>query len=704
MIYTMRRFAASFVAGAMLACGCAQAQSGSLDLSYGLAGRALIGHAGYELIVTDVERQPDNKLLLATNLRQGAETEAWMVIRLTSSGELDSTFGFEGKVLIPVTSPGSVLTSIAIQSDGKILAAGAGCLDGLLCTGVYTGPAKQEEVRLLRLNSDGSLDTGFKQAIVHELAAVVSDVYVQPNAEILLLVNNKPRRFTADGVPDVHFNTEAISKYLNGNLTICASKVSPAGSAVRREAMAGTISTYGNQLKPYIVQSDGKMVFGLVSGDLVRFNADGSLDESFAVDSPDAINRRYCSSATKKSSFPIQVDLHGRIHVLQVEAGLPAAEPSVPPVPRKHWLVASEDGISQRKIHTFPWHDTHTVMRLTNKGNLAVGRDFTNLYLLTRGYVQDAVSVRDLQEDGQWDPAFQGGSGERGEANYVIGKRKTNLTHMLIDDLDKRILVSSTDGKISIVRLRGATATTKIASEFQGAWWGGAAQSGWGISVFVGSDYLVGAWFTFDSAGKPTWKMLNPCPVKEVGSICSGQVLSFSRSPSTYYDNREHKASIAGFGSLSISEESKGSWKFTDDYAKVEKDVFRMALGTGAKRGRIEPTGVWWGGAQERGWGLAIFEADQGLPTGVWYTHADDGSPVWYFLNGAQQLGDENKFLLDVNSPQQGTPFNSKDKTVEFKATLVGKLLLNLSDSFSGSIEFQLPGATQKKAIMRMNY
>lgn len=38
-----------------------------------------------------------------------------------------------------------------------------------------------------------------------------------------------------------------------------------------------------------------------------------------------------------------------------------------------------------------------------------------------------------------------------------------------------------------------------------GMWWGGAAQNGWGLSIFEQGGALFVAWFTYDAAGKPLW-------------------------------------------------------------------------------------------------------------------------------------------------------------------------------------------------------
>src|SRR5438552_7539232 len=69
--------------------------------------------------------------------------------RYTSSGALDSTFGNGGLVTTPIFSLDAAAAAVAVQGDGKIVAAG---LAGSASANVW-------DVALLRYNANGSLDT-----------------------------------------------------------------------------------------------------------------------------------------------------------------------------------------------------------------------------------------------------------------------------------------------------------------------------------------------------------------------------------------------------------------------------------------------------------------------------------------------------------------------------------------------------------------
>lgn len=101
---------------------------GTLDTSFGNSGRALTdfdngsSESAYALAL-----QGDGKMVLAGTARGGG-TNVFAVIRHQPDGSLDPTFGSGGKVLTPLaTGPtfGAYAAAVAVQPDGKLVAAGA---------------------------------------------------------------------------------------------------------------------------------------------------------------------------------------------------------------------------------------------------------------------------------------------------------------------------------------------------------------------------------------------------------------------------------------------------------------------------------------------------------------------------------------------------------------------------------------------------
>jgi uncharacterized delta-60 repeat protein len=98
---------------------------------------------GFNGIVSSMALQSDGKILVGGNFTSYNSTSINRIVRLTSTGSLDSSFsvgtGFNG-----------VVSDIKIQSDGRIL-----------CGGAFTTYNGATWSRIARLNSNGSIDSNF---------------------------------------------------------------------------------------------------------------------------------------------------------------------------------------------------------------------------------------------------------------------------------------------------------------------------------------------------------------------------------------------------------------------------------------------------------------------------------------------------------------------------------------------------------------
>ena len=98
---------------------------GSLDPSFsadGLANASLPGDSYGWTVGIDT-----GTILVAGSVVKGTAPFPAAMVRFTSRGILDSSFGGDGKLIADLT-PGhsSVIFGVAFQSDGKIVVAGAG--------------------------------------------------------------------------------------------------------------------------------------------------------------------------------------------------------------------------------------------------------------------------------------------------------------------------------------------------------------------------------------------------------------------------------------------------------------------------------------------------------------------------------------------------------------------------------------------------
>jgi uncharacterized delta-60 repeat protein len=190
---------------------------GSVDTSF-----ALVWPIPYFYYDQEIALQPDGKILLCAS----------PLIRLNPDGTQDTSFK-------PPAFNGSV-EAVALQPDGKIIVSGG-----------FTGIPGM--IRIARLNPDGSLDSSFNTG--SGLSDYAVAIAVQPDGKIVLggyftSVNQTAHqhiaRLNTDGSVDTTFNG------------------------------FGTFNVYRLAL-----QQDGKILAGGPYPGLVRFNPDGTIDNSF---------------------------------------------------------------------------------------------------------------------------------------------------------------------------------------------------------------------------------------------------------------------------------------------------------------------------------------------------------------------------------------------------------------------------------------
>ncbi|GAB3392444.1 M10 family metallopeptidase C-terminal domain-containing protein [Azotobacter armeniacus] len=237
---------------------------GTLDTSFDSDGKAIVdiggSNQGRSLTVL-----PDGKLLLS-----GSSNGDFSVIRLNTDGSLDTSFGSDGKATFDL-GRGDYVYSMAMQPDGKILVTGR------------SDNGSDDNFGVIRLNADGTLDTGFGSDAKAIFELGYSDdqghsVTILPDGKILMAGSSYDYSENS-----TYFDFSVIRLNADGSLDTSF------GCGGEATADIDGNSDFGNSL---LVQPDGKI---LVAGrsynpsydtefSVARLNADGSLDASFGSD------------------------------------------------------------------------------------------------------------------------------------------------------------------------------------------------------------------------------------------------------------------------------------------------------------------------------------------------------------------------------------------------------------------------------------
>ncbi len=234
---------------------------GTLDDSFSADGilTTAIGTAGD--VGVDIALQPDGKILVAGSSFNGANYD-FAVVRYNSDGTLDDTFSGDGKVILPVGSSDDHAAGIALQADGRIVLVGnTVSIDG--------------DIALVRLMMDGTLDNSFGTGgmFIVSMGSMnegATSVAIQPDQRIVVGC------FASNG-PDLDF--AVLRSQNDGGLDISFS-----GDGITTTAIGA-----GDEIASAVmVQPDGRILLAGYSNNgndddlaLVRYNADGTLDDTF---------------------------------------------------------------------------------------------------------------------------------------------------------------------------------------------------------------------------------------------------------------------------------------------------------------------------------------------------------------------------------------------------------------------------------------
>jgi uncharacterized delta-60 repeat protein len=246
-----------------------RADDGDLDPDFGEGGKVTTSFAevGY-VSANSIAVQPDGKVVVAgAATGAGGGTTDFALVRYNGNGTLDSAFGTNGKVTTGILRAYDEAFAVAIQSDGKIVAAGG--------SGDFS---TSDGFALVRYNSDGSLDPTFGDG--GKVTTAFDGGISEAHAIAILSDGTIVAGGYVERVTGFHF---ALARYKsNGKLD----KSFGSGGKV-----ATFFSNFFASARSMAIQPDGKIVLAGFSINestqedfaVARYNSDGSLDSSFGA-------------------------------------------------------------------------------------------------------------------------------------------------------------------------------------------------------------------------------------------------------------------------------------------------------------------------------------------------------------------------------------------------------------------------------------
>jgi uncharacterized delta-60 repeat protein len=255
---------------------------GTLDTSFGTAGKITVDVGGGVDKARDVSILADGKILVLSESSNGTDSDFGFV-KLNSNGTLDTSFDGDGKLMVPVFGSDTPY-KMAIDPNNKIVAVGS----------------IQSDMGIIRLNADGTFDS----------------------------------TFSGDGKFTQSFGNNDGANSLMLDATggiVVAGWTGTGNTAVMRLSQTGTLDTTFNgtgskvfsdpgydQATSLAIQADGKIIVGGYGYDgvnlgvfiLRRLNSDGTLDNNFSPGGSDGngVLRASSGSGRWMSSLALQAD------------------------------------------------------------------------------------------------------------------------------------------------------------------------------------------------------------------------------------------------------------------------------------------------------------------------------------------------------------------------------------------------------------
>jgi uncharacterized delta-60 repeat protein len=242
---------------------------GSLDTSFGTGGKVSTDFAGGPDGAFGLAVQANGKIV-AAGFATVNGTRDFAAARYNTDGGLDTSFGTGGKVTTDFAHDLDVAFSVVLQPGGKVVLGGSAALRGT------------DDFALVRYNPDGSLDPSFggNGKITTDFAGGFDEgaAFLQPNGKILMVGYANAdadqttgefalARYSADGLPDPGFGTGG---KVTTNFSAGWDSIANVGFRPNGDIVAAGVTNFA---------WDG------IHGDfaLARYHADGSLDPSFGT-------------------------------------------------------------------------------------------------------------------------------------------------------------------------------------------------------------------------------------------------------------------------------------------------------------------------------------------------------------------------------------------------------------------------------------
>ncbi|HEX3098491.1 MAG TPA: hypothetical protein VHQ02_12285, partial [Usitatibacter sp.] len=239
---------------------------------------------------------------------------------------------------------------------------------------------------------------------------------------------------------------------------------------------------------------------------------------------------------------------------------------------------------------------------------------------------------------------------------------------------------------------------------YQGLWYRGEVEKGWGVNVAHQGDVLFVTWFTYGADGNGIWLVASDVE-KTAPDTYSGALFQTTGAPFDAYDASKFAFTQVGTVTLAFSDLNNGTFTYTLNGVTQSKPIVRQLFGTriptcvsgGTPGTPPNFQDLWYRGDVEKGWGVNITHQDDTL-FATWFTYGADGKGMWLVMSSGSKTATNT--YSGALFRTTGAPFNAYDAS-KFAFTQVGTATFTFTDFSNGTFTYTVGSVTQSKPIVR---
>ena len=243
-------------------------------------------------------------------------------------------------------------------------------------------------------------------------------------------------------------------------------------------------------------------------------------------------------------------------------------------------------------------------------------------------------------------------------------------------------------------------------SPLQGMWWGGPAESGWGMSIAQHGDGLFNVIYAYDDYGNPTWYVMPYVVWNDSRTSFTGPVYSPRGSPYYLWFDPDVYSPGGEVGSVNVRFDGpEAVLSFSTNGVqprRLERRIFKQdfSLDRPSPIGGIGDMYSSYTGAP--GWGIAIMEQKGSLFL-VWLTYGAFGQPTW-FVMPAGNWTDSSTYEGEILETHGSAWLDGEYDASKLKVTSVGTFILSFWDYRYAAFRYRIGGNFDSLWIRRQDF